>query len=196
MAEPTSKSEYKGTSREAYSRGSGTGRTEQGYTNVMKKNILGTESSIRNNRDESAHVFDAKGNKILTVQGKKNRVNLTGVNVPADSIMTHNHPLSIGRKGIMSIGNSFSNADVVTAVSFNVKEMRAVTPTYTFSIKRPKGGWGDVNKINKAYKKIEKDVVREGMSYVNKGKSVMAQRTRAERATVAHTHKVMSRLAK
>lgn len=196
MAEPTSKSGYKGTSRETYRAGGGNGRTEGGYSNTMKKNILGAEASIRTNRDESAHVFDEKGRKLLVVQGKKNRVDLTGANIPPDSIITHNHPLSIGRKGIMSIGNSFSSADVATAVAFNAKEMRAVTPTYTFSIKRPKGGWGDPSKINAAYKRISKQVERENTAYINKTSSYRAGYTRAERATVTHTHSVMSRLAK
>ena len=203
--EPAKQSGYKGTSREAYQAGAAsgsaggggsTGKTEQGYTNVMKKNILSAEQGIRRNRDESAFVYDSSGRLVGTAQGKGNSVSLASVNIPKDAIITHNHPLSIGKTGIRSIGNSFSRADILTAVANNAKEIRAVTPTYTFSVKRPANGWGDITKIDAAIKRANKAVQKEGQAYVNKARSWKSGDTRAERATVVHTHAVMKKLSK
>lgn len=197
MAEPTSKTEYRGTSREEYGRGGATGKTEEGYTNVMKKNILSTEASIRREKDEQMHVFDSKGNKVVTFQGKGAEVRFDASRVPENSIITHNHPRSLGQTGIRSFGNSFSSADVFSAVKVNAKEMRAVTPTYTFSIKRPEKGWGNLDKIKREYNKITKELVKENRSYIGKASTrVGAYRSRVDRAEVTHYHEVMSRLAK
>lgn len=58
--------------------------------------------------------------------------------------MTHNHPRGWGypEKSLARIGNSFSPADIYLAVTWDLAEMRAVTPNYTFSMKRPQSGWG------------------------------------------------------
>jgi hypothetical protein len=59
-----------------------------------------------------------------------------------DSIVTHSHP-NRPRQGLAgAIGNTLSSADILSATRWNAKEIRATTPTYTYSMKRPKGGWG------------------------------------------------------
>lgn len=193
--EPPRKTAYRGTDRQAYNR-TGGGRTEQGYSNTMRKNILGTESSIRMNRDESMHVFDATGRKLTTVQGKGARVRFDSRTIPRDAIITHNHPRAIGRTGIMSFGNSFSRADVTSAAALNAREMRAVTPTYTFSIKRPKNGWGDPVRIDRAYRRIEREVIRENQRYISKASGSRSGYTRSERSEATHYHSIITRLAK
>lgn len=193
--EPARKTSYRGTSREQYNR-TGGGRTEQGYSNAMKKSILGTEGSIRMNKDESMHVFDATGKKLTTVQGKGARVSFDSRTIPTDAIITHNHPRALGRTGIMSFGNSFSRADVTSAAVLNAREMRAVTPRYTFSIKRPKNGWGDPVKIDKAYRKIERDLIKENNRYINKASNRDRAYTRMTRSEATHYHDIITRLAK
>lgn len=123
----------------------GRGYTEKGYTNKMIKNIVGIEQKYRRNKDETLHVFNSKGDIVSSIGGKGARVIFNAKQIPANSILTHNHPRSLAEKGIKRIGNSFSIDDINTAIKTNAKEMRAVTPTYTFSIKRPKGGWGGVS---------------------------------------------------
>ena len=61
-----------------------------------------------------------------------------------DCIFTHNHPRGWQEpeKSLGRIGNSFSPADMYLAIAHNVSEMRAVTPNYTFAMKRPEEGWG------------------------------------------------------
>lgn len=193
--EPPRKTAYQGTDRTEYERGAG-GKTEVGYTNAMKKNILGTENAIRREKDEQMHVFDSKGNKVAMFQGKGAQVRFDSDKVPENSIITHNHPRSLGKTGIRSFGNSFSRADVLSAVKVNAQEMRAVTPTYTFSIRRPEKGWGSVDKIRREYDKITREVERENLKYINKASSRDRAYGRIERAEVTHFHEVMGRLSK
>ncbi len=170
------------------------GATEKGYTANMVKNIVGKERNIRFNKDESLHVFSETGKAIASVQGKGAEVNYSSIrnSIPQNSIMTHNHPRGLAATGIGRIGNSFSKADIVSAVSLNAKEIRAVTPTYTFSVKRPKGGWGgSAKEIGKAFDAADNKVFSDGKSYLNKtGWSNMA------RAEVTNFHKVMKIMAK
>lgn len=194
--EPPRKTAYQGTDRSEYERGAG-GKTEAGYTNAMKKNILGTENAIRREKDEQMHVFNAKGEKVVMFQGKGAQVRFDSSKVPENAIITHNHPRSLGKTGIRSFGNSFSRADVLSAVKVNAQEMRAVTPTYTFSIRRPEKGWGNIDKIKREYNKITKEVERENVAYIRKkqGNSKVFD-TRIDRAESTHFHAVMQRLSK
>ena len=54
----------------------------------------------------------------------------------ADKIVTHNHPG----------GASFSHQDIEGMVTNNMKEMRITAKEFTYSMKRPKGGWGATGK--------------------------------------------------
>lgn len=169
--------------------------TEKGYTEEMRKNILGKEREIRNNKDESLHVFSARGKLLLSLQGEGTNVyNKNGEKIPQNGIIVHNHPRSIGKSGIMRIGNSFSSTDMASAVRNNAKEMRAVTPTYTFSMKRPRGGWNATpQQVRDAYNKYDARTQDEFMRYLNKrGWSNSA----VQRAQVLHWHRVNQLVAK
>lgn len=132
--------------------------TERGYTQKMARNITATESSIRHYADEELHVFNANGDHVKRIGGKGASVDLRGHAIPKDSIITHNHPRALGKSGIKAIGNSFSVNDIAVAVKNNVKEVRAVTPTYTFSLKRPKGGWSvSVDDLVTQYKAVKSE---------------------------------------
>lgn len=170
------------------------GETEKGYTKKMAKNILGMEKKYRNNKDETLHVFSPKGDIIASVGGKGAQVKFNAKNVPANSILTHNHPRSIGKKGINAIGNSFSRDDIISAVVTNAKEMRAVTPTYTFSVKRPKNGWGGTpEEIYKAYNAANQAMRKKNKNYLAKqGWSDVS----VDRANATHFHDVMKVMAK
>lgn len=145
------------------------GATEKGYTAKMVKNIVGMEQKYRRNKDETLHVFNSKGDIVTSFGGKGAKVVFDTKKVPPNSILTHNHPRSLGASGIMRIGNSFSSADIVSAVRTNAKEIRAVTPTYTFSVKRPKGGWGiAANDVRKAYENANRAVKKERRTYLGK----------------------------
>ena len=165
--------------------------TEKGYTERMSKNILGKEREIRKNKDESLHVFTASGNPVIQIQGKGAAVRFNAKDVPQNSILTHNHPRALGKTGMRAIGNSFSIDDIRTAVATNAKEIRAVTPTYTFSMKRPKGGWGvDANTAAKIFRQEDSRIYMENVKHVVKVKS---STTKPE---VLHYHLVNRSVAK
>ena len=81
------------------------------------------------------------------------------------------------------------------AVSSNAKEMRAVTPTYTFSIKRPaKGYWGVTpREVQQAFREIEREVTGDRQRYIAKRNYGNSQ---LDRATITHYHEINKRLAK
>lgn len=175
------------------SNNSGKGKTEDGYTAKMVKNILGMENRIRRNRDESLHVFDSKGNLIKSIGGNGAQVNYEGHKIPQNSILTHNHPKALGARGIRRIGNSFSIHDIASAINLNAKEIRAVTPTYTFSLKRPKGGWGvSAKEAAYSFNAANNKVKEQGYGYLKKRWNDMA----LARAEITHFHKVMKIVSK
>lgn len=170
------------------------GRTEAGYTPKMMKNIVGIEQKYRGNRDETLHLFNANGDIIRSFGGKGASVTVTGYTFPQNTILTHNHPRSIGATGVKSIGNSFSQADIKTAINTNAKEMRAVTPRYTFSVKRPSGGWNCTEaQFNRAWNAANREVRAKGEYHVNKHKF---SRSSIERAETVHFHRVMQIVSK
>jgi|GEM_PF-6704856 len=91
---------------------SSTGKTEKGYTKKMRKNILSMESRYRNNKDETLHVYGSSGNIITSFGGKGAEVRFNSKGIPENTILTHNHPHSIGASEITRIGNSFSKQDI------------------------------------------------------------------------------------
>ena len=103
------------------------------------------------------------------------------------------------------IGVPFSAQDVKNAVRFDLKEVRAVTPTYTYSIRRPKGGWGDARTAINALNKYENDSRIGARSYAAKQLSkasrsgtLTRQRAReiSDRANVGTQYSEFKKMAK
>ncbi len=168
--------------------------TEKNYSAKMVRNIVGMEQKYRHNKDETLHIFNAKGDIVNSIKGEGARVRFNKKDVPADSILTHNHPRSLNSIGINRIGNSFSRADIESAISTNAKEIRAITPTYTFSLKRPKNGWGITAKQAGAeYRRIDNKVFGNEQEYL---KTQKWNKNSIDRASVTHYHNVVKILAK
>ena len=109
--------------------------------------ITNTENEIRLNKSfETGVLFDKNGNVVIDKRGAKYSVEFTDEECAKmkDCVFTHNHPRGWQEpeKSLGRIGNSFSPADMYLAIAHNVSEMRAVTPNYTFAMKRPEEGWG------------------------------------------------------
>lgn len=109
--------------------------------------ITNTENEIRLNKSfETGVLFDRNGNVVIDKRGAKYSVAFTDEECAKmkDCVFTHNHPRGWQEpeKSLGRIGNSFSPADMYLAIAHNVSEMRAVTPNYTFAMKRPEEGWG------------------------------------------------------
>ena len=134
--------------------------TDAGLNSVQKAAADKTENAIRNRKTEVAYAIDSNGN-VIKVSGKGTRskatVNISAI--PQDAVLTHNHPgeedrpvynregrrigVEGGGQGMGArIGSSITGDDIRVAIKSNAKEVRAVTPYYTFSIRRPEGGWG------------------------------------------------------
>ena len=158
------------------------------------------ESRIRNNKTESAWFVDENG----LIVGKATNGTETYVMIPKsqskpNSIMTHNHPgVSLSDSMAGRIGRAFSSIDVNMAIEANLKEIRAVTPTYTYSLKRPKKGWGDKKEINKAltdmnvgYTMDREDYLMDREDYLNDRGS----RQYLDRAAVVYRYRELKKVA-
>lgn len=171
------------------------GTTENGYTSKMVKNILSMEQKYRKNKDETLHVFSDTGNIVTSIGGKGAKVVFNPTIIPKNSILTHNHPRSLGAKNaIERIGHSFSRDDVMSAVVTNAKEIRAVTPTYTFSLKRPKGGWGlNAKQAGNIFRKVSNSVTYKMKKYISQNGW---SQTSIQRANATYSHDVMQIMSK
>lgn len=174
---------------------SGGTRGSKSVSDAASKAVAGVESLIRGNSYESAVIIDASGKQLLFKKGDKRQVafNTEESALMKDAILTHNHPS--GLSGRYKIGNSFSNPDILTAVSSDVKEIRAVTARYSFSIRRPKTGWGtDASATRARLGVIEGGIKRKLQSYVDNYKGNIEDAI--ERANVLHHHLKSKELAK
>ena len=130
-------------------------KTDSEIANIKQKwnerklynKITNTENEIRLNKSfETGVLFDRNGNVVIDKRGAKYSVTFTDEECAKmkDCVFTHNHPRGWQEpeKSLGRIGNSFSPADMYLAIAHNVSEMRAVTPNYTFAMKRPEEGWG------------------------------------------------------
>ena len=91
------------------------------------------ESGIRNLPVEHSYILDANGNILEHNVGDVNRVEGDWAKYADKNVtITHNHPEDV----------SFSDADIITAINVNAKEIRATANGHTYSLKRPKNGWG------------------------------------------------------
>lgn len=111
------------------------GDTERGYSASLARSITFVENLLKGNDYESLGAFDDTGKLTYFQKGAKHYVMYDGRAV-ADKIVTHNHPS----------GGSFSHQDIEGMVSNNMKEMRITAKEFTYSMKRPKGGWGATGK--------------------------------------------------
>lgn len=133
----------------------------------LTNQVSDIEVIIRENKDfETAVAVDLKGNIVVDKSGEHTQVDFTNEELSKlkNCILTHNHPLGWGyeEKDIRRIGNSFSINDLLLAVDCNVMEIRAVTPNYTFSMKRPSNGWGiSVKEIESIYNRERKILYKE-----------------------------------
>ena len=119
--------------------GAGLGSRSGGLARSLSKR----ENEIKDSPFERMSIFDEKGNELFRNEhGDANSVSFKGgEKYMRDNIYTHNHPGDSAAPH-----TSFSEGDYVAAVTYNVKEMRAVAHGVTYSLKRPSTGWGMVGK--------------------------------------------------
>lgn len=162
----------------------------------LTKAVSDVESNIRQNKShETGVLFNKDGNIVINKRGGSRSVQFTKDEclLMNDGIFTHNHPGAWGysENDIMRIGNSFSIQDIALAVGNNLAEMRAVTPNYTFSMKRPDGGWGiSVEELMKLYNDENRNLRLEFTRRINKDTLTISQ------ASATHFHILWKMLSK
>ena len=185
--------------------------TEKGLNRQESYTVSKLEAQIRNRKTEKGYVIDSNGNVIAeSVKGTANRARFRAGSLRKDTILTHNHPTEGANSNLFGtmagrIGVPFSAQDIRNAVKYDLKEVRAVTPTYTYSIRRPKGGWGDLNTALRALDRYEYGSRSGAYSYAtrqmaNTMRSGNMTRQRAkeisDRANVGTQYSLFKKMAK
>lgn len=135
------------------------------------------EEVISLRRFETLISVDSFTGKILGRRGgNHNSVNVEGMNLK-NAIVSHNHPAgwSKPKSDARRAGNSFSSADFNVSALFDVAEMRAVTPMYVFSVKRPKNGWPSAESIKNIYPNIDARVKANSMKKYHSGSATLPE---------------------
>ena len=159
-------------------------------------NLTAVENEIRMNKSyETGVLVDKKGKILIDKRGESFEVGFTKDEtlLMKDCVLTHNHPRGWGfpENSLGRVGNSFSIEDLTLAVAYDLAEIRAVTPNYTFSMKKPDKGWGvDWKTMKREYDKLEKKLLKENKSRIAK-KTLTVQQ-----ATHTHYHILAQNIAK
>ena len=145
--------------------------TESGLNRQEAFRVNQLESKIRNRKTEKGYIVGSNGEIIgesIRSTRSASAFRISDLVKSKDAILTHNHPnAEMGGTMAARVGLPFSNKDVENAVRYDQKEVRAVTPNYTYSIKRPKDGWGDKQKIYSALREWNNERVANYYSYKN-----------------------------
>lgn len=160
----------------------------------LDQSLKDAERQIHKQRYETAHAFDPDGNPLFTNDGGKDYVEISDAALQKmtnkDVTFTHNHPAGwdFPPSDPRHNGNSFSWEDLDVAMSVNAKEMRAITPTRVYSIKRPAAGW-NATATRSAYQAAN-----------SKTRATFSEAIRTNRMTIAeaeaqHIHKVWSEVS-
>jgi len=161
----------------------------------LYRKIESMEDKIRKNRSfETGIIFEDDGTIVLERKGQKRRVSFTEeeLELSKDKIFTHNHPSGwYAKEGSFGrIGSSFSAPDVLLAIKYDMKEMRAVTPLIRFSMKRPADGWPSLSDAKMEYNRLNMEISQENYSRIESGTLTRGQ------ASSTHYHEIWKRFAK
>lgn len=167
-----------------------------GNNREINKIVADIEKDIRMNREyETGIIVDREGNILVDKRGESINVKFSDEECAQmkDAILTHNHPSGwkAPENSIRRIGCSFSIEDLSLAVGHDVAEIRAVTPNYTFVMRRPESGWGvSLRDFQAAYIKEDGKLRNEFSRRIDKGILTVAQ------ANSTHHHILAKRVAK
>ena len=157
-------------------------------TQSIYSKVIATENEIRMNKKfETAVVFSMDGNIVLDKSGQQYQVGFTKEEcaLMKDCIVTHNHPRgwAAPENSMARIGNSFSPDDIYFAVHNDVAEIRAVTPNFTFTMKRTNKDWGiSLEKLKKLVGAENKKLTKEFQQ------RIWSNTTTPAKASVVHYH--------
>ena len=129
------------------------GETETGYSAALARSVLKIENEIKGQKNETVVILNDDGTVAFRKDGSRMGVTYDGRHA-INKVMTHNHP---------GPDVPFSSSDLRDAVKFNMKEIRAVSQNYTYSMKRPENGYGNVkpDSVMRTYGTIKRQVAKE-----------------------------------
>lgn len=143
--------------------------------------VLELENRIREQRFESAAVYDSFGDEVFFKDGEQFAVSFEWDEVEAmkGRVFTHNHPRGWGFPvdNPLYKGNSFSEDDWDLATA-GVSEMRAVSPGWRHSVKAPPQGWPSREEMEKIFKAAQKREMSKGNKRIQKAQ--MTAKTQEE----------------
>ena len=144
---------------------------------------------------EWAYVFDATGHQVMRKRGTEDGVSFTAdeVLVLKDALLVHNHPPNrrFDDGDPRTEGGSFSDHDLDLVLTYDIAEIRAVTPGWRYVIVRPLRGWiPDADSAAAVYGELLESVRSEDLEAIATGRMASL-----EYATATQAHRVMERLA-
>lgn len=103
-----------------------------------------------------------------------------------DNIITHNHPRSIGKKGLLGIGRSLSDDDMFTAIKCDARSIVAETQLYRYTATRNGNSWSvSAQELKKRYAEVFDELFDEYKKQLSVGDR-----------TILLQHLTMKRLSK
>ncbi len=176
--------------------------TDKGLNKQEAYTVKKLENQIRNLDYEKAYYIDNEG-KVMgeSYTHRKSSAEFRDADnrkaYNKNAILIHNHPRDFNDMA-GRIGNPFSGADVMTAAQLNMKEVRAVTPTYTYSIRRPEGGWPSLSVLKRALKANSRSWRSNARDYMttHRRRGILSADERQGRANVVMQNVGMRELAK
>jgi hypothetical protein len=154
------------------------------------------EDRLVTERSEVLYAFGTDGKLVLQRGASAERpteLDITANDLPLlkDAVVTHNHPMGwrYPEGHPLRAGHSFSPDDVVTAIAADVREIRAVTPVYTYVMQREGDRWPSRRAVDTAYTRHNQRVDRDLTRRIRRGE--MTQ----EEAEAVKLHMVWERVA-
>lgn len=178
--------------------------TEKGLNKQESFTVSKLESKIRNRKTEKAYVVDANGKvsaESYASSHKSAAFRRNDLERARGGVLTHNHPTEGANSALRGtlagrIGLPFSAQDFASAIEYDLKEIRAVTPTYTYSVRRPKGGWGNYSDIAKDLRKLHSDAYIGYHEYRDRHRGKLPNNQSQDRANVGVQYSLVKNLAK
>lgn len=137
------------------------------------------ESRIRRNANhEEMVIYDPEGNMISHTKGDQTSVAPPrGLKTLENHTVTHNHPTwRFGPDDPRLEGRGFSSPDLTFAAANKLKEMRAVGPGKSYSVKPGPNGWGNpVLDVVPTYAEKSLEVHQEMQAKIRKGEITAEQ---------------------
>lgn len=148
--------------------------------NVYNKSLKDAQKFLLRQKYENLVVLTPKGKVVFKATGNVSNIYFSDEDAKllANNIVIHNHPegFMYSNTDLRRVGHSLSSSDLKEAVQCNVLSIVAISPQYSYELKRPLSGWGvDTHVIYKQYDKIYKSLKERYIFQLNEYREVILQ---------------------